>query len=152
LVATQLSDFTARVTTQVDVEPDHFSQSAGLVLYYDNLNFVYLRVYASESLRSRAVGVVLVRAGVKQELLLDRRAIGAGPVILRAEIADGCVQFAAGIDDLDLQPVGRPIDITFLGDEATRGFTGVMIGLASVDAFRRNLLAHFDHFDLRPGR
>jgi hypothetical protein len=38
-----------------------------------------------------------------------------------------------------------------MSDEAARGFTGTMVGLASVDAYRKDLLAHFDRFDLRHG-
>ena len=70
LVATQLQDFTAAVTTHVSIEPRHFSHSAGLVVFYDNLNFAYLRVYRSESLGSNAIGIVLVDGGTKRELLL----------------------------------------------------------------------------------
>jgi beta-xylosidase len=38
-----------------------------------------------------------------------------------------------------------------MSDEATRGFTGTMIGIACVDAFRRDLVAHFDYFDVQHG-
>ena len=46
--------------------PPHFSQSAGLVVYYDDKNFAYLRLYASESLGSPALGIVLVENGTKR--------------------------------------------------------------------------------------
>ena len=42
-------------------------------------------------------------------------------------------------------------DATFLSDEATRGFTGTMIGISCVDAFRRVLSAHFDYVDIQHG-
>ena len=151
LVATQLQDFVAAATTRVEVDPTHFSQSAGLVVFYDNDNFVYLRRYASQSLGSPALGIVVVRAGHKEELLLDRRAIGPGPVTMRARIDHADVQFEAAAGDEALRPIGPVLDISFLGDEATRGFTGTMIGISCVDAFRRELSAHFDYFDLRCG-
>ena len=151
LVATQLQDFVAVATTRVEVEPRHFSHSAGLVVFYDNDNHAYLRVYRSESLDSVAIGIVLVRAGSKQELLLDRVAIDTGVATLRASLDHAELQFSASWSDGDFRPVGPVIDVSFLGDEATRGFTGTMIGIACVDAFRRDLVAHFDFFDLRHG-
>ena len=36
-----------------------------------------------------------------------------------------------------------------MSDEAVDGFTGTMVGLACVDGFRRELVATFDHFELR---
>ncbi len=38
-----------------------------------------------------------------------------------------------------------------MSDESTRGFTATAIGITSVDAFRREIEAHFDYFDLRHG-
>jgi len=43
------------------------------------------------------------------------------------------------------------IDATYMSDEATRGFTGTMIGIACVDSYRRDVVAHFDYFDLEHG-
>ena len=73
LVATQLQEFDAVAETQVSVTPRHFSHSAGLAVFYDEKNFAYLRLYSSESLRSTALGIVLLRAGTKQELLRIER-------------------------------------------------------------------------------
>ena len=148
LLATQLQDFTATATTCVDVEPFHLSHSAGLVVFYDHENFVYLRRYHSESLGGPAVGLVTVRRGVKAELLLDRLAIGPGPVIMKVDMDHGALRFGAGPAGAEPQPVGPVIDGTFMADEATRGFTGTMVGLTCTDSFRRDLLAHFDFFDL----
>ena len=50
-----------------------------------------------------------------------------------------------------LQPVGPVIDATYMSDEATRGFTGTMIGITCVDSYRRDLFAHFDFFDIQHG-
>ena len=38
-----------------------------------------------------------------------------------------------------------------MADEPTRGFTGTMVGLACTDSYRRDLVARFDHLDLRHG-
>ena len=151
VLATQLQDFTAAVTTHVTIDPQHFSQSAGLVVFYDNENFAYLRVYRSESLASNAIGIVLVRGLSKQELLLDRVTIDSDEATLRARIEDGSLQFSWQSTDGTFQPVGPLIDATYMSDETARGFTGTMIGLACVDSYRKDLFAHFEYFDVRHG-
>jgi xylan 1,4-beta-xylosidase len=148
LLATRLQDFEAVAETRVSVQPRHFSHSAGLVVVYDEKNFAYLRVYRSESLGGTAVGIVVVQDGAKRELLADRVRVDAGDVVLQARLSDGTLRFAWGDDR---RPIGPALDATFMSDEATRGFTGTMVGVACVDAHRKDLLARFDWFDLRQG-
>jgi xylan 1,4-beta-xylosidase len=151
IVATQLQDFTAVADTRVRLQPRHLSHSAGLVMLYDEGNFAYLRLYRSESLGRNAVGVLLLRDGVKRELLLDRAAVAGDEVVMQARIDHGALQFLWGASLDDLKPIGPVLDTTYMSDEATRGFTGTMIGMACVDANRKDLVAHFDWFDLRHG-
>ena len=147
MLATQLQDFTAAVTTHVTIEPQHFSHSAGLVVFYDNENFAYLRVYRSESL------------GLER----DRHRAGRGRIEAGTAPATGCpstpakrpcglgsttgtLQFSWRRQTATFQPVGPVIDATYMSDETARGFTGTMIGIACVDSFRKDLFAHFDYF------
>jgi xylan 1,4-beta-xylosidase len=149
LVATQLQDFAAVAQTRVAVRPRHFSHSAGLVVFYDEKHFAYLRVYRSESLGGTAVGIVLMQDRAKRELLLDRAPVEADEVVLEARLDSGRLRFAWGAEPEALRPIGPVLDATFMSDEATGGFTGTMVGLACVDAYRKDLLARFDWFDLR---
>jgi xylan 1,4-beta-xylosidase len=152
VVATQLQAFDAVAETQVSLRPRHFSHSAGLAVLYDNKNFAYLRLYHSESLRSNALGIVLVKEGTKQELLADRAAVDSDEVVLQVRVQHGALQFGWRLpNEAFLHEIGPEIDATYMSDEATRGFTGTMIGMACVDSYRRNVLAHFDYFDLQHG-
>jgi xylan 1,4-beta-xylosidase len=151
IVATQLQDFTAVAETRLVLHPRHFSHSAGLVVLYDERNFAYLRLYRSESLGSNAVGILIVEDGVKRELLLDRAAVDTDEVVMRARIDHGALRFSWGTAPEDLRPIGPALDATYMSDEATRGFTGTMVGVACVDSYRKDLVAHFDWFDLRHG-
>jgi xylan 1,4-beta-xylosidase len=150
-VATQVQDFRASAQTLVDFAPVHFSQSAGLVVFYDHRHHAYLRVYRSESLGCTAVGILLVDGGHKRELLLDRVAVPPGEVVLDARIEAGTLQFAWGRPGEPLIPIGPPLDATTMSDETTRGFAGTMVGIACQDGYRRQARAHFAYFDLRHG-
>jgi len=146
LIATPLQGVTATAAAVLDLEPEHYSQSAGLVLYYDELNHLYLRVTHSESLGSRALAIDIVEQGVRRELHSERWAIGNGPVTLQAQLRDGVLQFRAGVVGEDLADIGPAIDATILSDETARGFTGTMVGVVCQDGFRRRLWADVDSF------
>jgi xylan 1,4-beta-xylosidase len=138
--------------TQVSVTPRHFSHSAGLAVFYDEKNFAYLRLYSSESLRSTALGIVLVSAGTKHELLTDRVAVDAAEVVLHVRVRHGTLQFGWRMpSEASFRNIGPEIDATYMSDESTRGFTGTMIGMACVDAYRRKVIADFEYFDLQNG-
>ena len=152
VVATQLQAFDAVAETRVSFAPLHFSHSAGLAVLYDNKNFAYLRLYSSESLRSNALGIVLVEDGIKRELLADRAVVDSDEVVIQAELQHGTLQFGWRMpNEASFHDIGPNIDATYMSDESTRGFTGTMIGMACVDSYRRNVLAHFDYFDLQHG-
>ena len=154
VVATPLQGFVASVETRVDVVPRHFSQSAGLVVIYDERNLLFARVYASESLGCRVAAVLSVEAGVRTEHLDTRQPLPDGPVVLGADLDVDVVRFWWAPADRpgDRHALGPALDSTFMSDEAVDGFTGTMVGLACVDGYRRDLEVTFDYFDLRyPG-
>jgi xylan 1,4-beta-xylosidase len=151
VVATPLQGFVASVETRLDVEPHHFSQSAGLLVIYDERNLLYARVYASESLGARVAAVLTVTSGVKTELLDTRQPLPDGPVLLGADLDVGVVRFwwASADEPENRTSLGPELDTTFMSDESVDGFSGTMVGLACVDGYRRDLEATFDHFELR---
>ena len=151
VVATPLQGFVASIQTRLEVTPHHFSQSAGLVVIYDEGNFLYARVYVSESLGVRVAAVLSVKSGLKTELLDTRQPLPEGPVVLGGELDVGVVRFwwAPADDPDDRSPLGPALDTTFMSDESVDGFTGTMVGLACVDGYRRDLMATFDYFELR---
>jgi xylan 1,4-beta-xylosidase len=149
LLATPQRAFTTVATAVVDVEPAHFSQFAGLTIYYNNRNWALLRVYHSETLGRRALGIVTAIDGVKKELQLARRPAPQGPIRLKAHIDHGWAQFLAGADGEAPTPLGPPIDVTYLSDEFTVGFTGTSIGITAVDCAHKDGHADFSLFEVR---
>ena len=152
VVATQLQAFDAVAARSEEVSTEKVAHSAGLVVLYDEKDFAYLRLYYSESLRSTAVGIVLVKAGTKQELLADRVAVDTSEVVLHVRVRHGVLQFGWRLpSEVVLRDIGPEIDGTYMSDETTRGFTGTMIGMACVDSYRRTVIADFEFFDLQHG-
>lgn len=50
LIAQRLTEHSAQVETSVEFEPAYFKQMAGLILYYDNDNYLYLHLTRDEVL------------------------------------------------------------------------------------------------------
>jgi xylan 1,4-beta-xylosidase len=149
LVAARLQAFSATATTTVEFVPEHFSHSAGLTVFYDDGNWSYLRVYFSESLGGRALGILEAEQGQRREHVLARvRLPDDGPVVLRADVDAGALQFSWCRRGATPTPIGPVLDSSRLADEVVRGFTGTMVGITCQDAFRRTAWADFDHFHL----
>ena len=55
--------------------PEIYQHSAGLIMYYDNMNYIYLRKYYSETLKHSAISVIHLENGEKTEFLNTRTAV-----------------------------------------------------------------------------
>ena len=151
LVAKRLTSFRRTVETCVDFEPDHFSQMAGLICYYDTRQHYYLRVTHDEE-RGKVLGIVLTDDGVYDELLDSQIAIGDWPqVFLRAEIDGVRLQFSASSNGVAWCAIGPVLDMLKLSDDygSTLRFTGAMIGLCVQDASGTFKHADFDYCESR---
>jgi xylan 1,4-beta-xylosidase len=151
LVAKRLTSFRCTVETCVEFEPDHFTQMAGLICYYDTRQHYYLRITHDEA-RGKVLGIVLTDDGAYDELLDSQIAIaGWQRVFLRAKIDHERLQFSASPDGEAWQDVGAALEMAKLSDDygSTLRFTGAMIGLCAQDVGGTFKHADFDYFTLR---
>lgn len=58
ILARKLTSVYAQITTKMDFTPEVHQHSAGLILYYDNMNYINLRKYYSETLGQSAISVI----------------------------------------------------------------------------------------------
>ena len=149
LVARRLTDVHCRVETCMDFAPTHFTQMAGLALYYNTRMYFYLRATHDEA-RGRVLGVTLTDGGTYDELLDRQIAIDDWTrVFLRAEIDVGSLRFFASPDGSDWRQIGPVLDASKLSDDYCQGFTGAMAGVCVQDVGGLRTPADFDYFDLR---
>jgi xylan 1,4-beta-xylosidase len=150
LVAKRLTAFRCTLETCVEFEPDHFTQMAGLICYYDTRQHYYLRVTHNET-RGKVLGIVLTDDGAYDELLDSEIAIADWPrVFLRAEIDHERLQFLASPDGAAWQNIGPVLDMAKLSDDygSTLRFTGAMVGLCAQDVGGTFKPADFDYFEM----
>ena len=57
------------ITTKMEFKPEVHQHSAGLIMYYDNMNYINLRKYYSETLGQSALSIIHLENGEKTEQL-----------------------------------------------------------------------------------
>ncbi len=151
LVAQRLTSVRMQAETRLTFAPTHFTQSAGLVCYYDTRTHYYLRVTHDEA-RGKILGVVQSDDGAYRELSETAVAVDAWPdIFLRATIDRAALQFSASRDGAQWQPIGPVLDATKLSDDYGAGlhFTGAFVGLCAQDLDAAHTPADFDYFELK---
>lgn len=147
LMATAVTSFHETATTSVKFKPVHFSQSAGLVLYYDNHNWLFERLSYDEINDQTVLDVVQAKNGERTELEPVKIPVASSAAELRVTTNNDQAQFTWRENvNAKWAPVGQPVDISYLSDEDIDGFTGLMVGIGTWDAYRRESYADFSWF------
>jgi xylan 1,4-beta-xylosidase len=166
LVARRLQSQQVTITTAVAFRPRHFQQLAGLVLYYDSANYIYLCISHDESL-GKHLTVITVSNNIYDEPLTQAIALadtdpdgtdpdGTDPdstepplVHLRATLRGPSLRLAYSTNEKDWLTLPIELDAGQLSDEVGHilGFTGTFVGICVQDLAGTGLHADFDYFE-----
>ncbi|MEJ8305217.1 glycoside hydrolase family 43 protein [Saccharibacillus sacchari] len=149
LIARPIAHFRCRIETKLEFCPESFFEMAGLVCYYDDADYYYLRVTYDE-IRGITLGVVCSRAGVYDEFGDMEIAAGDWECFYLRAVIDGCaLTFFASPDGSHWIAVSPELDFGTLSDEygGKLGFTGSFVGLCAQDLDRQSREAWFDYFE-----
>ncbi len=151
ILARKLISVHGTVTTKMEFCPEDPRHSAGLILYYDNMNYINLRKYYSETLRQSAISIIQLENGERTEYLDTRIPVNDVPLYFRLVIDGRRTQFYWGYDGEYYTAIGRVFDTSKFSDEYCRygEFTGTMVGLTCADRVKRCHYADFDFFEYR---
>ena len=150
ILARKLTSVQAAVTTKVDFTPLSYQHTAGLILYYDNMNFVYLYKYFSDTLNHSAISVMQVENGIKREFPEARTFVEDGQDIwMRLEIKGRKSCFKWSLDGDTYKEIGPCFDTTKFSDEYSEfgEFTGTFVGITCGDRMLHQHTADFDFFE-----
>ena len=133
----------------MEFQPEVYQHSAGLILYYDNMNYINLRKYYSQTLGQSALSVIQLENGSKTEYLDTRIPVEDVPIYLRLYVEGRKTWFAWSYDHEDYRNIGKVFDTTKYSDEYCRygEFTGTMVGLTCADRMKHAHYADFDFFE-----
>ncbi|KAB8127843.1 glycoside hydrolase family 43 protein [Gracilibacillus oryzae] len=144
----RLEHFHVDIETVVEFDPENFQQMAGLMVYYDTEDYVYLRVTTHEDF-GKCIGIIETKHGNYDELLDQDIAITTDtPIYLKARIDRHLLQFYFTTVEKEWIKLGDPIDIGHLSDDDSDyvRFTGTFVGIAAQDISGQRKHADFDYF------
>lgn len=149
ILARKLTSVYAKITTKMEFKPEVHQHSAGLILYYDNMNYINLRKYYSETLRQSALSIIHLENGEKTEFLNTRIPIDDCPIYLRLNIEGRKSYFQWSYDGETYQKIGKEFDTTKFSDEYCKygEFTGTFVGITCADRVKHKHYADFDFFE-----
>ena len=149
ILAARVDSFVFTATTKVDFNPIHFSQSAGLILYYDNNNWLFARKSIDDETGNHFIDVLQAKKGKRTDLQRIKTLIPSHETEVKLKV---CVNYEKAqffyqtSANENFEKLGDELDITFLSDEDIDGFTAMMVGIGTWDAFRHESFADFDYF------
>ncbi|MGN0678365.1 MAG: glycoside hydrolase family 43 protein, partial [Oscillospiraceae bacterium] len=149
VLARKLTGVYGTITTKLDFSPEVYQHSAGLILYYDNMNFLYLRKYFSETLGCPAISVFQIENGVVDEHTDTRITAPDGELYFRMILNGREIHCEWSTDGEKFRSIGGEFDLTKYSDEYSKygRYTGTFVGIACQDALYRTKTADFDFFD-----
>ena len=149
ILARKLTSVYARVTTKMEFTPEIHQHSAGLIMYYDNMNYVNLRKYYSETLGQSALSIIQLENGEKTEFLNTRIPVEDRPIYLRLYVHGRESWFEWSYDGEQYEQIGRVFDTTKYSDEYCKygEFTGTFVGMTCADRVLHKHYADFDFFE-----
>lgn len=149
ILARKLTSVYAQITTKMDFHPEVHQHSAGLILYYDNMNYLYLQKYRSETLKQDALLVIRMENGERTQYLDDRTPVDDGSVWMRLIIEGRNCHFEWSGDGKKYVRIGPGFETSKFSDEYCRygEFTGTMVGITCADRVRHKHYADFDFLE-----
>ena len=151
LLCRKLQSLDSTITAKMIFSPEIYQHSAGLLLYYDNMNYAFLKEYYSDHLTAAALMLIYVENGVKKEYLDSETAVTSGaPVWLRLLIKDRESRFSYSLDGKNYTEIGESIDSSKFSDEYCKygEFTGTMTGICCCDRMYHTKTADFEFFEM----
>ncbi len=149
ILARKLTSVNAVITTKMEFKPEIYQHSAGLILYYDNMNYINLRKYYSQTLGQSAISVIQLENGTRTEYLDTRTPVKDVPVYFRLRIENRKTFFKWSYDGEEYFRIGKEFDTTKFSDEYCKygEFTGTFVGMTCADRMFHQHYADFDFFE-----
>lgn len=149
ILARKLTSVNAVITTKMEFKPEIYQHSAGLIMYYDNMNYINLRKYYSQTLGQSAISVIQLENGIRTEYLDTRTPVKDVPVYLRLRIENRKTFFEWSYDGEQYFRIGKEFDTTKFSDEYCKygEFTGTFVGMTCADRMLHQHFADFDFFE-----
>lgn len=160
LLAQRLTEHHAEVAVTLEADPTTFTQSAGLVLWYNTTSYLQLHLtwaepdgetQAGQQWNGRGRRVLTIEHGHPDGArTLTVVEAPVGPLRLHARIDGPTATMSAGAAGGELHPVGPALDFSELSDDfgPRLRFTGAFVGISAIDLVEAGFTADFTDWSL----
>ncbi|MGX4686092.1 family 43 glycosylhydrolase [Vagococcus sp. JNUCC 83] len=152
ILGTRATNFKYDLMTKVEFHPVHYSQTAGVGLYYDSNNWVYLHLTYSEESNTPILTILQAKLGERIEFPYNKISQSTGICELKICYDFGKANFYYKNNDTWLI-LCEGVDVSYLSDEGVNGapgeiggFTGLFNFIGSVDAYQHESFADFSYY------
>ncbi|GAK41066.1 beta-xylosidase [Paenibacillus sp. TCA20] len=157
IMATRATSFHYKFQTKLEFHPDHYSETAGMGLYYDSNNWLYAHLTHSEASNCTVLQLLQAKLGKRIEFVHHHISVPEGVVELKAVYRSGIVDFYYRLsDDMDWKVLADGLDAAYLSDEGVNGepgeiggFTGLFNFIGTVDSHQHDSFADFDYYSVK---
>lgn len=151
VIAHKLTSFYASATTKMDFKPEVYQHYAGMMIYYDSMNYILLRKTYSDLNNGSVIDLLRVKNGVKIERLKEEIPVGDESIYFKVQVEGRATTFSWCMDGKSFTQIGDCYDTSEFSDEycKTGEFTGTFLGIGCVDALLHENYADFDYFDYK---
>lgn len=149
LVASKLTSLHVLVTTKMDFKPEVYQHYAGILIYYDNMDYIILRKTYNEKKAQSVIDLLQVKNGERIELLEEAISVEDESIYFRLRIEGRNTTFYWSMDGENYKQIGGFYDTSEFSDEFCKHgeFTGTFVGIGCVDALLHEKCADFDFFE-----
>lgn len=157
IMATRATSFQYELHTHVQFHADHYSETAGMGLYYDSNNWLYAHLTYSESDKGMILTVLQAKLGERIEYVHHQVIVPDHQAELKLTYNTGIANISYRFEkNLDWQVLVEGVDVSYLSDEGVNGepgeiggFTGLFNFIGSVDAHQHDSYADFDFYSVK---
>lgn len=157
IMATRATSFCYTVQTKISFAPDHYSETAGIGLYYDSNNWLYAHIALDDKEKHLTLALLQAKLGERISYDFDRIKIPSAPLEIKIAYDYGMAEvFYRLTEGAAWQALGGRIDVSYLSDEGVNGepgeiggFTGLFNFIGSVDAHQHNSHAAFYYYQVK---
>lgn len=157
IMATRATSLDYTVQTKLEFHPVHYSQTAGLGLYYDANNWLYVRLCQDDTEDHTVLRVLQAKLGQRTDDIFTEVPVKNDTVELQLRYHMGFATISYRLDSQsDWQRLTQDIDVTYLSDEGVNGepgeiggFTGLFNFIGAVDAYQHQSFADFSYYTVK---
>ena len=157
IMATRATSFDYTLQTKVSFQPDHYSETAGLGLYYDANNWFYIHLSLNDKEDTIILSILQAKLGQRIHHESYQAVIPEGVAEIQLHYLYGIAFSAYRLNnESNWRELAPKIDVQYLSDEGVNGeageiggFTGLFNFIGSVDAHQHDSHGDFSYYQVK---